>query len=264
LDDNEASKPDKDGVPPSEREARANLTHALSNTKKAGDEQARAQNRAADKTATATIFIAFFTFVTIGVGGAQWWTLTGTLNEMRDEQRPWLKAVPKIVGPLFSKGGLLSTDIEIDVNNVGRSPASGVRGAAIIINGGHGLITKDDLHVVCDRAATSAILDQDSASDLIFPNGGGRISAQAADQKAYGNGNRALPTGQATVENDVALVFCVSYLNAGNEPTRHTGGAFAIDGAKSGTVLKDGEMIDPSGLRLESSPFDLKWRSYAD
>jgi hypothetical protein len=210
-----------------------------------------------------TAAIAFSGIVSAIIFGRQLGIMQGQLDEMRFEQRPWLSAVPKIIGHLSNKGGLLSTMVEIDVSNVGHIPASGVRGGAVITGGGnHRIVTRNDIQEVCDRVASSGF-DQDSEAALIFPNGSDSLVAEAPDQRAFGDGEIPQPS-DARFGSDTALVYCVSYLNAGNEPMRHTGGAFAIGGIKPGSILKDGEMIDPSQLELVHAPFDPKWRSYAD
>ena len=197
--------------------------------------------------------------------GNQLGVMQGQLDAMKDDQRPWLKATPKIVGGLTSKGGLLSMNIEIDISNVGRTPASAVRGAALIFGSGKRIVTQGDLKAVCDRAALLPPFDQDSASYLIFPNGNGSIFVQAVDNAAYvEEGRIPEPAKQVILGAELALVYCVSYLNAGREPFRRTGESLVIAGFKIDSVLRDGELIDNSELRLARNPFDLKWRSYAD
>ncbi len=208
--------------------------------------------------------LAFTGIISAFIFGWQLLAMQGQLDEMRLDQRPWLRATPKIVGPLYSKGGMLSMVVEITVSNSGHTPAGGVRGGAMITSHGHRIVTGGDIQEVCARSASLA-LDRDSAADLIFPDRADSLRVEAIDQRSTGQEGEILPpTDQVILGNDTALVYCVSYLNAENGPLRHTGGAFVIGGIKSGLILKDGEMIDPSELSLERAPFDLKWRSYAD
>ena len=71
--------------------------------------------------------------------------MQGQLDEMRLDQRPWLRATPKIVGPLYSKGGMLSMVVEITVSNSGHTPAGGGIGGAMITSHGHRIVTGGDI-----------------------------------------------------------------------------------------------------------------------
>jgi hypothetical protein len=221
--------------------------------------------RAERRTANATWFIGILTLVIAAVGAAQWYVLTGTLDEMRAEQRPWLKAVPRIVGPLSVKAGLLSMNIAIDVKNGGHLPASGIRGAAMIINTGNWVVTKEDLKETCDWAATAGVLDSDTGAYLVFPDDAGTIVAQAPDQKALrGETAEVTKDGDAIISGDLELVFCAVYASASDAIPHHTGGAFVIQGSKIAHTLSEGARIDQSDLSLVRPPYTFNWRTYAD
>jgi len=88
----------------------ANLAKSYAKAQEAKNNQRRSNDRAANWTAGATVAIAFFTAATIGVGIAQWWILSGTLNEAKNAtvqaNRAWIgpivsaleNPVPKKVG----------------------------------------------------------------------------------------------------------------------------------------------------------------------
>jgi hypothetical protein len=65
---------------------------------RAKSHEERAKEPAAHRLADATWAIVFLTLGLIGVGVSQWWVLSGQqgvmqrqLDEMRDEQRPWIR-----------------------------------------------------------------------------------------------------------------------------------------------------------------------------
>jgi hypothetical protein len=79
------------------------------------------QNR---KLTNATWWIAAATFIAAGVGFAQWWILSGTLDEMRDEQRPWVYADVSIGGPIFrNQSGGFTIPLTFIFHNTGHLPA---------------------------------------------------------------------------------------------------------------------------------------------
>lgn len=94
------------------------------------------QASAANWTAGATVAIAAFTFVSIGVGIAQWNVLTRTVNEMRAERRPWVSISPTIASDLVrtvpinntwdSRKGISFT-LDLALKNTGQSPAMNAR-----------------------------------------------------------------------------------------------------------------------------------------
>jgi hypothetical protein len=135
---------------------------------------------------TGLLFLAScFQFVVLH---GQQTVMQGQLDEMKNEQRPWLKADPKITSPLVSKGGLLFTNIAIAVTNVGHIPASGVRGEAMLLNGGHSSVTREDFKFVCKQADTSLMVDKEAGSDVIFPSGSGFLNMEAPDERSLGRG----------------------------------------------------------------------------
>ena len=174
MNDNTSADPDQEKVAPSEQEALARLTDTLANTKPTDSEQSRAQTHAANWTAGATVAIAFFTFVTIGVGIAQWRILSGTLAEMRDEQRPWLQVVVKLTGPLVNDGGTVKTNAGIEIKNIGHRPAMEVRATAQLAYRPKMFTPHSDrLGAFCTGEALSIWqwLSLDSGTDIVFPDG---------------------------------------------------------------------------------------------
>jgi hypothetical protein len=78
----------------------------------------------ARRTAHATIAIAAFTAVSGGIGFAQWWVLSGTLDEMRAEQRPWVFSdIGEPFGPLYRKENTIYLNlVNIKEENSGGTP----------------------------------------------------------------------------------------------------------------------------------------------
>jgi hypothetical protein len=111
----------------------ANFVKAYANSQSAKQKKERAENRAANWATGATVFIAIFTFVTVGVSIAQWWILSGTLSEMRDEQRPW-------IGAPISVNGDINEDSKLKINiifeNIGKTPTISFRVDGGIVDGG--------------------------------------------------------------------------------------------------------------------------------
>lgn len=105
----------------------ANLAQTYSDAKRAKSQQEAANNRAANWTAGATVAIAAFTFVTIGVGVAQWCVLTGTLSEMKSEQRPWLEVTKIEAEPGIEPLNTNSATIQFReiIENVGKTAPKG-------------------------------------------------------------------------------------------------------------------------------------------
>lgn len=71
--------------------------------RRAEREKENATERAERRTANATWFIAILTLVIALVGFFQWWVLSGTLDEMRAEQRPAIWIGDNWGGPEYLK-----------------------------------------------------------------------------------------------------------------------------------------------------------------
>lgn len=124
MDDSSPSKPENEHDPPAKDPTLADLIKALRDTERSDDKQTKSQTKSARWSSIATVVIAFFTFVTIGVGVAQWWVLSGTLSEMRAEQRPWVYSVGTALGdPVSIDSNGFRISLLIDVKNVGHLPA---------------------------------------------------------------------------------------------------------------------------------------------
>ena len=262
MGDSDPPEYEKQAVPQSERAALAN--HILADQDSAETKLSRAQIRASGWTAGATVASAVFTLATIGVGLAQWTVLSHTVEEMRDEQRAWLSATPKIVGPLVTKSGILEMEVAVTVKNIGRLPASGIRGRALLFNTASHIVNKSDLLHVCDLADGALSSD---GGDLVFPDQNGTIIFQAADRQVYEENERGVVVtpGQSTaVAGEVPMAFCISYLSGGKAPFRHTARVWLIGGNKMGSVIDDGVAIQPSDLILYQPQSDLNWQNYAD
>src|SRR5208283_1394810 len=88
-------------------------------------DQESAQDLASRRTADATIWIALFTLASVGVGLFQWAVLSGTLAEMRNEQRPWVYADLAVGGQVYqNQSGGLTFPIKFTFHNTGHLPGS--------------------------------------------------------------------------------------------------------------------------------------------
>jgi hypothetical protein len=100
--------------------------------------QYSAADRAVISVAKATWAIAGLSFVTIIVGYWQYSAIKGQLDEMRDEQRPWVSVDPKdglgISQPLTFKDAMgVGFRVAYKLRNTGKSPALHVRFQAKIV-----------------------------------------------------------------------------------------------------------------------------------
>jgi len=90
-------------------------------------EKESSSERAERRAANATVLIGLFTIVIAIVGIAQWCILSGTLTEMREEQRAWIAPLgiwhnrqkPFVIGDAIS--------YVLEFKNVGKSPASNLK-----------------------------------------------------------------------------------------------------------------------------------------
>jgi hypothetical protein len=85
-------------------------------------------DRAARRTAQATVAIAVFTAVAAAIGIAQWWILSGQLEEMRVDRRAWLslEIEPTRFEVVRDRVGGPYITLKVTAKNVGKSPAQQV------------------------------------------------------------------------------------------------------------------------------------------
>ncbi|WP_400766192.1 hypothetical protein [Methylosinus sporium] len=80
-------------------------------------------DRAARRTASANVWVAGLTFVLAGVGIAQWNITSRTLDEMRDEQRPWVYQAAQIKGRMIIEEDNFVIPLTWTLSNVGHLPS---------------------------------------------------------------------------------------------------------------------------------------------
>ncbi len=87
--------------------------------------------------------------------------MQGQFDEMRDEQRSWLRVVPRLQGPLVNEDGALVTNLGLDLNNIGPLPAIDVIAKAEIMR--YKMLklgtTGELLTNVCDEAQRTLFTD---------------------------------------------------------------------------------------------------------
>jgi hypothetical protein len=211
---------------------------------------------AARSTANATWVIAGFTGVTIAVGALQYCTfnrqltvMKGTLDEMRDEQRPWVYADLEIGGrPYRTQSDGFGFPIKFVLHNTGHLPALYVSpDIEGYLSGGDGQSAVTSIRDRQKKRCDSP-LQQPTASDQIgvtvFPNQtvpfgtGIGISATEVDvvKKRSGAGMVPLvPWG----------VGCIRYRTT-DGVWRQTGIAFSIGMTKAGQPLPFVLPLDPT------------------
>jgi hypothetical protein len=132
-----------------------------------------AGDRAAAKTALAAIGTLVFTAVIAGATISQYFifskqlsVMQGQLNEMRDEQRPWISVTLALEGPITYDAQGARFRIVFTTKNIGHLPATDVR-----------LKTKDDLMKFGQKYDTGSTLRDLCASSgtgippfVLFPN----------------------------------------------------------------------------------------------
>lgn len=232
-------------------------------------EKENSQDRFARRTANATVWIAILTVVTAIVGGLQYWTfqgqlvvMQGQLDEMRDEQRPWISyyAVPD--SPLVFgnqvKGGapFAGLTLKTTFTNVGHLPAQSVYSAANMLPWttiDQPIKRRDEFCRMLKRREITA----ETAGYTFLPNESSSISHTVeitgfdlADWRRLKNGN-------------LAIAGCVDYIFGSKKTHRKVGFIFELD--RAGKPPQPLARIDPSegnvlqaDLRLFSNP-RLPW-----
>ena len=177
-------------------------------------------------------------------------TMQGQLNEMRDEQRPWLKVTPKIAGPLTNDRGSLSIKIVVDMVNIGHTPAANIRAKSEIVKV-PGAIKPDWAQQLLDMLCKSP---QEALwefpyfggnADIIFPSEPESLDTKAVDSTAEngivvnipGDGN----VSPINIRNYPDI--CVAYSSIGSGVVHHTGGTTSITLPEGMDVIEDGQRI---------------------
>jgi hypothetical protein len=120
-------------------------------------------------TGLATVFLAVATVVLAWVSYKQLSILSGQLEEMRAEQRPWVhsKDMPVVTQFLYLPSGNIHLEMKIYMENVGRLPAQDTSGRMLILGGG---VIDDNLRNDCARAEWRDLLGVPGVRGVtIFP-----------------------------------------------------------------------------------------------
>ena len=143
------------------------------NERRARREKETPTERAERRTANATWFIGILTLVIAVVGAAQWYVLTGTLNETRSEQRPWLSFEKITIQSMDAKNGIVRANVNYDVSNVGHVPAMDVFLKGTIIRADAFFLFKD---IETTKRFCLASLTQDAIAKKVFTRANSEIT----------------------------------------------------------------------------------------
>ncbi len=111
---------------PSWRRIIGDLVKAYGDGQRAKAHQMLTNDRAANWTAWATVVIAIFSAATAVVGIAQWEIQSGTLDEIRAEQRPWIELFGVVTEGMTVTTQGAEMRVQFQFKNVGHLPARGV------------------------------------------------------------------------------------------------------------------------------------------
>ena len=201
----------------------------------------------------------------------------GQIEEMRDEQRPWLQVNPQIRGPLVNDEGRISINIGLGIRNSGRTPAVAVMGKAelkprrspyeMAMEGLSTSVGAELIKLICKNDINGAnpvwkYIGSDDSPDIIFPGSDDIIEVIAGDDHVdpkYGGYDLGSKWGVLPSFN---LVFCVAYKAVRGDETLHTGGIISLSVPDGTGPLGSGQSIPAAALKLERYPF--QWSNYAD
>lgn len=217
------------------------LVEAFLQAKRASREERKAEANAANRTANATVWIAAFTFVSIAVGIAQWRILSGTLDEMQAEQRPWIKVEiepqTSFPGGVKDKQGKIqyfgAIPINIYVSNVGHTPAFNIQPLILgYVDGPGHADAQAEQKRRCDQVAKTP-LDNPTRGTILFPDekhvpwsgllGGGYGAAfEDGEVRKYGK----MVDGHLTIH--LWVIGCVSYSSGEQRIPHQTGFIYEV------------------------------------
>jgi hypothetical protein len=266
--------------------------------RRARREKESASERAERRTANATWFIGLLTLVIAGVGAAQWRVLTDTVDEMRSEQRPWIKIDSIHVDSFTSNEGAPYFYLTYNISNVGHTPAVNVlvqsaidRNTKFITIGG----STDILRRFCNEDSgdfsgdffsdfTSLFVrETESGKDIIFPGTQDFVNSEATDRHAPSilkKGGLATshdvpkewfnlfekaqkPNASTIVESGSILLFsCIVYQEASGGKVYHTGTTAELSQNSGAFEFIEGVRLP--GTRVKIQRPSVGWENYAD
>lgn len=223
MSDADVPNENSGGEPPRETQACApsNADAPPPQAQKPEEDLQRAQTRAANWTAGATVAIALFAAATFGVGIAQWWVLNGTLNEMRAEQRPWIGAPISVVAEISPDGTYL---LFIEMENTGRVPTSNFGVDGRIVQGGEYQWVAES-KLICPILAAKTVGNTLS----LIPHSKWLVPSNLIPSKL-----KNLKVADLRAMENPFLAGCVAYTFDGDKSIHHTefGAHLKIDGER--------------------------------
>jgi hypothetical protein len=174
------------------------------------------QERSGRRTADATVAIAFFSIVAVGVGALQYCTLEKTDETMRNQQRAWIEpGLPIIQSPSNFVGGVEKIDLIISYRNIGNEPALGA------------VIALDNPLLVVDPPPDgnwyARLPGENRVCAIAAPNKQGITIWQSKEFAAHKFPNQRVTDADLVLSGKKSLVIqgCIGYLTIGE---RHYSG----------------------------------------
>jgi hypothetical protein len=194
------------------------------------------QDRFARRTATATVWIAIFAVISATVGLLQYCSISGQLDEMRAEQRPWINFSATAGSDMtLGSGGIVALVAHTALTNIGHLPAQNVVAHAALVPWAEAAKQAKRRDLICSELKYRRITPANQGF-VLFPN----------ETK-----QPPLPLG-LTKENfeewhgsgePLVLIGCLDYVFLTNGSHHHVGFIFEID--KRGAAPESVEKIVP-------------------
>jgi hypothetical protein len=250
--------------------------------RRAAKKQENSQDRSSRRTANATVAIAALTVAVLIVGGLQYITfdlqlkvMQGQLNEMKDEQRPWIYADFSSGGPIYrNQSGGLTFSIGFVFHNTGHLPATYISpDVEAYLSGADGKVGSSSARERQKRRCDKPI-QQPEASDQIgttaFPGQnvpfGAAVGISAEEIEATKREAWLKTTGKELEFLFPWVVGCIRYRSPDGEP-HQTGIAFTIGMTKPGNFMSFALPLDPTGVdpgRIAIMPWIEGGTAYAN
>lgn len=194
-----------------------------------------ASDTASERLVIATWAIALLAIATIVVGYWQYEAISGQLEQMQEEKRPWIIPDINIVGLRFYKNGRAEITYDMSYRNIGNSPANvNVYVTALLLTEKMIFESSKEEEFACDKASVKngyniTVFPDHSAPRLVGGSGQGRAYI---DNPEYAS---AWPTPGRGI---FRLVGCIGYVYSFNwQRQGKTGFSYNIDRHITGDTL---------------------------
>jgi hypothetical protein len=201
-------------------------------------------------TLASTIAIAWATITYTNYAKKQWETMSGQLDEMRADQRPWLQVKSAEIGFLKIEGNNINFNLKITLKNTGKIPATGVEIWPI-------------LHATTDATFRSADADEQTACSMA----GRDYPARKTGLTIFPDDMEPISTGPATLVSEIPILpngrrggsfiasGCIDYFISSNNTHGQTGFRFIIgrrgdNPAISYVIYPEPGILGPSDLMI--------------